>query len=132
MAARALRRFSGGYSLIEMLVAVAILGLALGALYQSAGGATRNVRTDERYAYAVELARSLLADNSVVPITGTVESGETASGFRWNAVATPLARPRGSVVGDGLMQSLVVTVSWSDGPRVREVTMNTVVAGSVF
>jgi general secretion pathway protein I len=132
MAARALRRFSRGYSLIEMLVAVAILGLALGALYQSASGATRNVRTDERYAYAVELARSLVADNSVVPNTGLVESGETASGFIWNAVATPLTRPRASVVSDGRMQRLVVTVSWPDGPRVREVTMHTIVAGSVL
>ena len=50
-----------GFSLLEMVVAISILGLTLGALYQAVSGATRNVRTDEKYAYGVELARSLLA-----------------------------------------------------------------------
>ena len=48
-------------------MAISILALALGALYQAAGGATRNVRVDEKYAYGVELARSLLANNGSVP-----------------------------------------------------------------
>ena len=52
-------RRCGGFSLLEMVVAIAILALALAALYQAAGGATRNVRSDEKYAYGVELARSL-------------------------------------------------------------------------
>ena len=59
-----------GFSLLEMVVAVAILAMSLGALYQSVAGATRIVRVDEKYAYAVELARSLLADNAVVPFNG--------------------------------------------------------------
>ena len=69
---------SGGFSLLEMLVAVTILGLALGALYQAASGATRNVRTAERYAYAVELASSLLANNAIVPASGLDTSGARA------------------------------------------------------
>ena len=32
-----------GFSLLEMVVAVAILGMSLGALYRAAGGATRIV-----------------------------------------------------------------------------------------
>ncbi|MEZ7952757.1 MAG: prepilin-type N-terminal cleavage/methylation domain-containing protein, partial [Halioglobus sp.] len=31
---------SAGFSLLEMVVAISILALALGALYQAAGGAT--------------------------------------------------------------------------------------------
>src|SRR6056297_2996658 len=79
-----------GFSLLEMVVAIAILGLALGALYQAASGATRNVRIDERYAYAVELARSLLADSSIVPADGEQRRGETAGGFVWRVDAQPL------------------------------------------
>ena len=68
---------SAGFSLLEMVVAISILALALGALYQAAGGATRNVRVDEKYAYGVELARSLLADNGSVPGLGVNATGET-------------------------------------------------------
>ena len=39
-----------GFSLVEMLAALVILGLALGALYQAASGATRNARVSAEYA----------------------------------------------------------------------------------
>ena len=83
-----------GFSLLEMLVAIAILSVSLGALYQAATGATRNVRTAERYAYGVELARSLLAQNAQVPASGVGDAGETDSGYRWevNSVARPQLR----------------------------------------
>jgi prepilin-type N-terminal cleavage/methylation domain-containing protein len=50
----------GGFSLVEMLAALVILGLALGALYQAASGATRNARVSAEYAIATTLAESEL------------------------------------------------------------------------
>ena len=117
-----------GFSLLEMLVAMAILGVALGALYQAASGATRNVRADERYAYAVELARSLLADHAVISIDGVSDSGETDSGFRWRVQAAPLDYAR-TAIGQGTLQSIEVGVSWEDGLRQREVVLHSVVEG---
>lgn len=113
-----------------MVVAVAILGLALGALYQSMGGATRNVRADQRYAYAVELGRSLIADNSLVPLQGLQKSGETAGGFVWQVAAVPLPRPRGSSLAGGRLQQIDVQVSWPDGTRQRQINLTSVVAGA--
>lgn len=81
-----------GFSLLEMIVAVAILGISLGMLYQAAGGATRSVATTEDYAYAIQIARSLLADNSVVPPGGTAVTGETADGYRWAVFSTPIIK----------------------------------------
>jgi len=119
-----------GFSLLEMLVAIAILGLALGALYQAASGATRNVRVDERYAYAVELARSLLADSAVVPANGEQRRGETAGGFVWRVDAQPLPQSRGARLPPGLLQEIEVGVSWTDGGRRREVVLNSIVEGA--
>lgn len=122
-------RAQAGFSLLEMMVAMAILGLALGALYQASTAATRNVRVDERYAYAVEIARSLVAEHVVVPPTGLTRRGETAGGFRWQVAAQPLARSRGSSLGGGALQTLAVEVSWADGTRRRRVRLHSVVEG---
>ena len=119
------RRSMRGLSLLEMLVALSILGLTLGALYQSVSGATRNTRSGEKYLYGVELARSLLADYAVVPAEGVSVGGETSGDFRWRVASTPLATG-----GDGplrLLHGIEVSVSWQDGSKRRDVVLNSVV-----
>jgi general secretion pathway protein I len=119
---------AAGFSLLEMLVAMAILGLSLGALYQAASGATRNVRMDEKYAYGVELARSLLADNALVSAAGHSATGETAGGFLWRVQARP-TRAGTSSLPRGALQDIEVSVSWTDGSHARQVVLHSVVAG---
>ena len=115
-----------GFSLLEMMVAISILALALGSLYQAASGATRNVRTAERYAYGVELARSLLADNAMVPRGGVQLSGETAGGYSWRVDTSPRERKRGDRARVEL-HDIEVVVAWSDGSKRREIGLNSVV-----
>jgi general secretion pathway protein I len=119
---------SAGFSLLEMLVAISILGLALGALYQAASGATRNVRTDEKYAYGVELAQSLLADNAKVPLSGVNIQGETSGGFKWRVNTRPIKFQR-SALPVGSLHDIEVGVAWVDGRKRREVVLNSVVEG---
>ncbi|MEP6389142.1 MAG: prepilin-type N-terminal cleavage/methylation domain-containing protein [Halioglobus sp.] len=124
------RQRSAGFSLLEMVVAIAILGLALGALYQAAGGATRNVRTDERYAYATELAQSLLANHTRVPAQGVSERGETAGGFVWEVVTRPVEGREGRERrASTALHEIQVIVAWSEGLRSPEVVLNSVVEG---
>ena len=119
---------SAGFSLLEMLVAISILGLALGALYQAASGATRNVRTDEKYAYGVELAQSLLADNAMVPLSGVNIQGETPGGFKWRVNSRHVKLQR-SALPVGSLHDIEVGVAWVDGRKRREVVLNSVVEG---
>ena len=121
------RNSSSGFSLLEMVVAIAILGLALGALYQAAGGATRNVRTDERYAYATELAQSLLANHNRIPAQGVSERGETAGGFVWEVVTRPIESSGTSRAVT--LHEIQVIVAWSEGLRSPEVVLNSVAEG---
>lgn len=124
------RRSQRGFSLLEMMVAIAVLGIALGGLYSAASGATRNVRADERYAYAVELGRSLLADHIQVSKAGIAAGGVTAGGFKWSIVTQPVALARGGLE-PGALQNVEVTISWADGLRDRRIQLHSVVEGIV-
>jgi general secretion pathway protein I len=119
---------SAGFSLLEMVVALSILALALGTLYQAASGATRNVRIDEKHAYGVELARSLLADNGKVPVSGVRTSGKTSGGFKWYVTSLPVDYGRTSRAVP-LLHYIEVGVSWIDAGRRGEVVLNSVVEG---
>ena len=117
-----------GFSLLEMMVAITILSLALGSLYQAASGATRNVRTSERYTYGVELANSLLADNTVVPKGGTQKAGKTGGGYEWRVQTRPINLSRSNMSGTEL-HAIEIGVAWFDGPKRKEVVLNSVVPG---
>lgn len=120
-----------GFSLLEMVIAIAILAISLTALYQAAGGATRIVSVDERMAYAVELARSLVADHAVVPADGLRLTGSTPSGFVWEVSAEPMVLPEESTLEQGQLQQMDVAVRWPDGDKERAFSLTSVVAGVV-
>ncbi|MDC0362620.1 prepilin-type N-terminal cleavage/methylation domain-containing protein [Halioglobus sp.] len=115
----------GGFSLLEMLVALVILGLALGALYRGAAGATRNVGADEKYAYGVELARSVLANHGRVPAAGVNVGGETDGEYRWYARSSPALIPGQEVAA--ALHEIEVGVNWVDGARRRTIVLHSVV-----
>lgn len=121
---------AAGFSLIEALVAMVILALSLGALYQAAAGATRNVRVDERYTYAVQIAQSLLAEYPVVQPGGVSASGVMGD-LQWRVRSEPYVGeplPGASLTDPAAvvaLQQLEAVVRWegSDAREVRLVTL---------
>ena len=99
------KQYQRGFSLLEILVALSILSMSLGALYQATSGATRNVRNDERYVFGVELARSLLVEYGQVPSEGGSWAGETDGGFSWRVNAAPVDIPA-EILLPGTIQSI--------------------------
>lgn len=120
---------AAGFSLLEMVVALAIMGMSLSALYQAIGGATRTVTVDEKMAYAVELARSLVADHAVVPSEGIRKSGSTQSGFTWTVSTEPVEFPEEPFIPEGMLQRIEASVRWPDGEKERVFNLDSVVAG---
>lgn len=121
---------SKGFSLLEMLVAIAVLGLCLGALYQAIAGATRNISLDVQYSYASILADSLLANYQVVPIEGLDLDGKTEGGYQWKVVANPVLGRYPTNMLEGSLQNIEIIVSWSDGEKEREFHLQSVVVGA--
>ena len=73
-----------GFTLIEVLVAVAILGVGLTIILELFSGGLRLGRTSEEYTRAVNYARMKMEEISVKPIVGEgVEEGSFDDTFRW-------------------------------------------------
>ena len=111
-----------GFSLLELLVALAILGLVLGTLYRAATGATRNVAVAERYSFAVLLAQSLLSDYAGRTGGGLNASG-SSGGYSWSIRGT--AQP-GNLRDGQALQRVTATVTWEGGGN-SEVELTTIV-----
>lgn len=118
------RRAQRGFTLLELLVAFAIMGISLGMLYRATGSSARNVGEIERVTQASELAESLLALHDALPPGGWNEAGRSA-GFAWsarsapyptNAAANPLVPP---------LYEIALTVEWNDNGQRRSIDLAT-------
>lgn len=112
-----------GFSLLEVLVAFAIMALALGVLYQAVGGSARGVTGAARDTRAVLLAQSLLALHDQVPPDGLAEDGTTADGFAWQIGSHPapvdIENPQWE------LHEVTARVHWRERGRDREFALAT-------
>lgn len=110
---------SAGFTLLEVVVAMAIMALALGVLYRAVGGGVRTVGDLSSYSRAVAIGESVLQMREAVPAEGWNESGQW-EGFRWSVASAPYQAGGGT----GLpLHRVQVDVAWSDGLRDRNFTL---------
>lgn len=124
-----------GFSLLEVLVAFAILALVGGVLFQIFGGALRNAGVAEDYSRAALIADSKLATLGIEqPLREGSEGGSEGGGrFNWVLNVTPYVPPEGAAQTEGITPNLpqrllqaAVTVSWEAGETPRSITVTTV------
>ncbi len=115
------RRRQKGYSLLEILVAFAIMAFALGALYRASGGSVGALGETGRQQRAAVLAESLLALRDSVPAEGWQEAGESA-GFSWRIGSEPYAT---GLNGPDIppLHRVTVDVGWRDEGRERRISL---------
>jgi prepilin-type N-terminal cleavage/methylation domain-containing protein len=87
------RRSQLGFSLIEVVVALAIVSLMLGTIYQVSTGAVRSTVRTDNYLRALAMAQSRLAEASAMTVlkVGTVIG--SADGVAWSRSVRPHAAP---------------------------------------
>ena len=112
-----------GMTLLELLVALVIMGFSLGMLYQATGGAVRNVEDTELHQRASLLAQGVLQSRDSVPEGGWVESGR-ADGFSWQVSSAAYATQASGPSVPALQQVRIV-VDWSDRRGPHQVELQT-------
>lgn len=119
------RPASGGFSLLELLVALSIMSMALGLLYQASTGALRGVGDLETEQRANVLAQSILDARDAVPAAGWNESGRAAN-MTWQVTSAPyptaVARQAPTVPP---LYEIRVLVAWQGGRGARQLELHT-------
>ncbi len=118
-----------GFTLIEVVIALAIAALGLGALVASVGQGLQNVGAANLYIEATRRAQSRLDSAPLTdPIKAGVTTGDDGGGFAWRMAIAPVGSrpaPKGSVKDALTLYDMTVTISWKDGRGQREVSVQT-------
>jgi len=125
-----------GFTLLEVVVALAIAGLALVGLFRAGSGGLVSVDTATRTEEAVQRAQSHLAavGRDAALVEGEL-SGEDGAGYRWTLRVRPLAA-RQSLGPDGVtavsttLYDVEVAISWPGRAGRRAVVLRTLRLGT--
>jgi general secretion pathway protein I len=124
------RRLQGGFSLLEVVVAFAILALSLGVLLQIFSSAMNATSLSGTYSRAAALAEARLDLVGVeIPLEPGGDAGATDDGFRWQLVIDyyELNDPEWEAsLQPYLLKSIV---SWDTAEGTREVVLSTLRVG---
>jgi len=114
-----------GFTLIEVVVAFAILALSLGALYESFGGSLRRASTASKRELAALRAESLLAEfRGSGGLAPQPRSGRDSEGHEWRITSKPYPAELAERSAWSA-ETVTVEVSWGTSAE-RSVKLETV------
>ena len=122
------RRGRAGFTLIEILVALAILAATLGFAFEAISGGFSGLERARREQDALQLAQSLLARIGHDIRAHAGHAADTEDGFAWTVDIDPaLIDP--PPAGDLAAYPATVTVLWQDAGYERRVRLASVRLG---
>jgi general secretion pathway protein I len=125
-----------GFTLLEVMIALIIAGLAAAALFEAAGSGLHATRTASLYDQAIVRAKSRLAATTHgVRLAPGEQRGDDGGGFRWHTRVAPvssvslrpvgLSGPRAAITYPVVLYDVTVWIDWDDGGTHREVRLDT-------
>lgn len=126
-----MNRADRGFTLLEVVVALAVLGLAVVALIQGFAQGLRLLKLSGEHQRA-----ALLADEKVREVTRLADGREAGEDdeFRWERLIQELPAPELAPPGPGAprwrLYEIAVVVRWGERRQVEVRTLRTVPAGA--
>jgi prepilin-type N-terminal cleavage/methylation domain-containing protein len=112
-----------GFTLLEVLVASLIMGIAVAGLLEGLSTSTRNAARLSQYDRATLLARQKMDELLVAselhrgqPLEGTFAPALTGSSpIGWHAMVEPFETVPGAAPGQWVVDRIQLEISWMDG-----------------
>jgi prepilin-type N-terminal cleavage/methylation domain-containing protein len=125
-----------GFTLLEVIVALIIAGMAAMVLFDAVGSGLHSTQTAAMYDQAIVRAKSrLAAATQGTKLEPGDWRGDDGGDFRWRLRVTPLATasvhptavagPRGGVSFPVTLYAVSVWIGWNDGGTARDVHLDT-------
>ena len=115
-----------GFSLLEVLVAFAILSMSLGVLYQAFSNSLRNVGASGDYSRAMIIAEARLAEAMAdVPIKEGGDQGQVEDRYHWRLTVQRYEYDDEGISSQFTPYEVQIVVSWQDGKHSREYQLST-------
>lgn len=122
-----LRTATNGFTLLEVMIALAIAALGLASLMAATGTGLGNAKLAGQYVEATRRAQSHLAViGTATPLSPGDRSGDDGGGFSWRVrISPPLIRTNAGPGAQSLpaFYTVEVTISWQGGGTMKSVSL---------
>jgi general secretion pathway protein I len=115
-----------GFTLLEVLVALGILGMSLSVLFAVFGAALDRTQTNKTRIAAEHLAEALLLQAETIDPKALHDShGTAAPAFEWTVKTAPYGSDADRQAWSGVLLKVSVDVRWDDHGRSRSLSLST-------
>lgn len=105
-----------GFTLLEVLIAVAILGIGVVSVIRLFSDGLRTSYSSSKYTMALFHARNIMEE-----VKYESDNGVFDDGYRWEKIVSPYTE-NGNIEG---LKQIIVKVYWKDGVIPKEITFTT-------
>ena len=124
-----------GFSLLEVIVALAIMAMGFVTVLQLFSGSIRSVSMSEQYLKATTLAQSKMGELEMNNYRSSEFEGTFANeeNYRWQLDISPYTTSLNSEVNNIQLSEVLLRVLWRDSNKVRNVELSTLkVDGALY
>ncbi len=116
-----------GFSLLEVIVALAIMAMGFVTVLQLFSGSIRSVSLSEQYLKGTTLAHSKLGELEVNNYSVTEYEGifPGEKNYRWQLQVSPHTSPLNSKENNIQLSEVTLNVLWEDAGKTRDIEMST-------